>query len=94
METGSCYISENLEFCSVLEFVYSFINSTNISRVHCAPDEGALEEITVEGVLSFGWKKLYVPGNMTKDICLEKDKALKTELKKYSLVMCMVVIEN
>lgn len=33
MKTGSCYIFENLEFCwSFLEFMYSLICSTDISR--------------------------------------------------------------
>ena len=54
----------------------------------------ALEEIRVEWVPNFPLERLYIPEDMTKDICLGENRARKMGLKKLSLVMCTVVLEN
>lgn len=54
----------------------------------CSWDHGA------EGLPRLPVKRLQVPGNMTKGICLARNRALETGIKTFSLVMCVVVLEN
>lgn len=53
-----------------------------------------IEEIMVEKAAKVPTVMAAGPRNMTKDICLGGNRALETGLKKFSMVMCTVMLEN
>lgn len=77
------------------------MQQTFLEPLHCVT--WGKQQWGCNGVLLGSWcrgaakvpvKKLQVLGNMTKGICLDRNRALETGIKTFSLVMRVVVLEN